>query len=111
MAIRSATGPGRQLRYALGAPWRAASYRLHRSVLYSWGFAGATPERLTFAPIDLRTADPTVALDIYAGRWVFSGDGVDVSGFSVFDAVSPTEDWGRQLHSFGWLRHLRASDM
>ncbi len=111
MAIRSATGPGRQLRYALGAAWRGASYRLHRSVLYSWRFAGATPERLTIAPIDLRTADPTVALDIYAGRWVFSGDGVDVSGFSVFDAVAPTEDWGRQLHAFGWLRHLRASDM
>ncbi len=45
------------------------------------------------------------------GAGVLSGDGVDVSGFSVFDAVSPTEDWGRQLHSFGWLRHLRASDM
>ena len=69
------------------------------------------PERLTIAPIDLRTADPTVALDIYAGRWVFNGDGVDVDGFSVFDAEAPNEEWARQLHAFGWLRHLRASDM
>ncbi len=111
MAIGSASGPGRQARYAFGAARRGLSYRLHRSVLYAWRYAGPTPERLTIAPIDLRTADPTMALDIYAGRWVFSGDGVDVSGFSVFDTVAPTEDWARQLHAFGWLRHLRASDL
>jgi uncharacterized heparinase superfamily protein len=83
---------------------------MHRSFIYRWRFASMASERLTIAPIDLRTADPTVALDIYAGRWVFSGDGVDVAGFSVFDTVPPHEDWSRQLHSFGWLRHLRASD-
>jgi uncharacterized heparinase superfamily protein len=99
------------MRFALGAATRALAFRIHGSVLYRWRYAGAMPDRLTIAPIDLRTADPTVALDIYAGRWVFSGDGVDVSGFSVFDAMPPNEDWSRQLHSFGWLRHLRASDM
>lgn len=111
MAIGSASGPGRQFRFAVSAASRAFAFRLHRSILYRWRYAGSMPERLTIAPIDLRTADPTVALDIYAGRWVFSGDGVDVSGFSVFDAVPPNEDWARQLHAFGWLRHLRASDM
>jgi uncharacterized heparinase superfamily protein len=80
-------------------------------LLYRWRYAGAMPDRLTIAPIDLRTADPTVALDMYAGRWVFHGDGIDVSGFSVFDAVAPNDEWARQLHSFGWLRHLRASDV
>jgi uncharacterized heparinase superfamily protein len=99
------------LGFAAGALARAFRFRLHASVLYRWRYAGAVPERLTIAPIDLRTADPTVALDIYAGRWVFSGDGIDVEGFSVFDAVPPNDDWARQLHSFGWLRHLRASDM
>jgi uncharacterized heparinase superfamily protein len=111
MAIRSAAGPGRQVRFALGAASRGLAFRLHGSWLYRWRFAGLASERLTIAPIDLRTADPTVALDIYAGRWVFSGDGVDVAGFSVFDTVPPNDDWSRQLHSFGWLRHLRASDM
>ena len=110
MAIGSPSGPGRQLRFALGAARRAIGYRLHSSLLYSWRYAGAMPDRLTIAPIDLRTSDPTVALDIYAGRWVFHGDGIDVSGFSVFDAVAPNEEWSRQLHSFTWLRHLRASD-
>jgi uncharacterized heparinase superfamily protein len=111
MAIGSASGPGRQLRFAFSAGRRALAFRLHASLLYRWRFAGQQPERLTIAPIDLRTADPTVALDIYAGRWVFNGDGVDIEGFSVFDAEPPNEEWARQLHAFGWLRHLRASDM
>ncbi len=99
------------MRFAFGATTRAVAFRLHASIFYRWRYSGALPERLTIAPIDLRTADPTVALDIYAGRWVFNGDGVDVEGFSVFDAIAPNEEWARQLHAFGWLRHLRASDM
>jgi uncharacterized heparinase superfamily protein len=110
MAVGSPSGPGRQFRFALGAARRAIGFRLHASLLYRWRYAGSMPDRLTIAPIDLRTSDPTVALDMYSGRWVFHGDGIDVSGFSVFDAVAPNEEWARQLHSFGWLRHLRASD-
>ncbi len=99
------------MRFAMGAVRRTAARRLHASVLYRWRYAGAVPERLLIAPIDLRTADPTIALDIYAGRWVFNPDGLDIDGFSVFDAEPPSHEWSRQLHSFGWLRHLRASDM
>ncbi len=111
MAIRSASGPGRQLRFAVGAARRSLAFRFHGSLLYRWRHARANAERLTIAPIDLRTADPTVALDIYAGRWMFNGDGLDIRGFSVFDAEPPTYEWARQLHSFAWLRHLRATDM
>ena len=111
MAIGSPSGQGRQARFAIGALLRTLALRFHSSIFYRWRYAGPVPERLLIAPIDLRTADPTAALDIYAGRWVFFGDGIDVEGFSVFDAEPPNEDWSRQLHSFGWLRHLRASDM
>ncbi len=111
MAIGSVSGQGRQMRFAIGAFARALAFRYHASLLYRWRYAGPVPERLLIAPIDLRTADPTVALDIYAGRFVFAGDGLDVDGISVFDAEPPTEDWARELHGFGWLRHLRASDM
>ena len=110
MAVGSVSGQGRQMRFAVSAAIRAASYRYHSSVLYRWRYAGRTPDRLLIAPIDLRTADPTVAHDIYEGRFVFSGTGVDVTGFSVFEAESPTEDWARALHGFSWLRHLRATD-
>jgi uncharacterized heparinase superfamily protein len=111
MAIGSTSGQGRQMRFAAGAMIRTVRHRFHASVFYRWRYAGGMPERVVIAPIDLRTADPTVALDIYAGRWVFFGDGIDVEGFSVFDAEPPNEDWSRQLHAFGWLRHLRATDM
>ena len=111
MAIGSVSGQGRQLRFAWSALRRQAALRFHGSFLYRWRYAGAIPERLLIAPIDLRTADPTVALDIYAGRFVFSGDGIDANGLSVFDAQPPSEEWSRQLHGFGWLRHLRATDM
>lgn len=111
MAVGSVSGQGRQMRFAVSAAIRAATYRYHSSILYRWRYAGRTPDRLLIAPIDVRTADPTVAHDIYEGRFVFAGTGVDVNEFSVFEAEPPTEDWARALHGFGWLRHLRATDM
>jgi uncharacterized heparinase superfamily protein len=111
VAIGSASGQGRQVRFAAGALRRAVTRRFHASLLYRWRYLGRVPERLLIAPIDLRTADPTVAHDIYAGRWVFNGDGLDIEGFSVFEAESPGIEWWRQLHAFGWLRHLRATDL
>ena len=111
MAIGPISGQGRQFRFAMNAMQRQMAFRYHASVFYRWRYAGAVPERLLIAPIDLRTADPTAALDIYAGRFVFSGTGVDAEGHSIFDAKPPTEEWARELHGFGWLRHLRATDM
>ncbi len=111
MAIGPISGQGRQFRFAMNAFSRQMAFRYHASFFYRWRYAGALPERLLIAPIDLRTADPTTALDIYAGRFVFSGTGVDAEGHSIFDANPPTEEWARELHGFGWLRHLRATDM
>lgn len=111
MAVGSVSGQGRQMRFAVSAAIRAASYRYHGSVLYRWRYAGRVPERLLIAPIDLRTADPTVAHDIYEGRFVFAGTGIAVEGFSVFDAEPSSEDWARTLHGFSWLRHLRATEL
>ncbi|WP_421725745.1 heparinase II/III family protein [Bauldia sp.] len=110
MAIGSVSGQGRQFRFALSAFSRQMAFRYHASLLYRWRYTGAVPERLLIAPIDLRTADPTTALDIYAGRFYFSGEGLDINGYSVFDVDPPSDAWARELHGFGWLRHLRATD-
>ena len=40
-----------------------------------------------------------------------AGEGIDADGLSVFDAEPPSDEWARELHGFGWLRHLRATDM
>lgn len=70
----------------------------------------AVPERLLIAPQDLRTADATNAADIYGGRFLFSGHLVETQGRSPFELHAVHEDWQRELHSFGWLRDLRAAD-
>ncbi|WP_237481069.1 heparinase II/III family protein [Lichenibacterium dinghuense] len=68
------------------------------------------PERLVIAPQDIRTADPTVAEDIYSGYFVFDGKAVNTRGASPFEVEPPSEAWAAALAGFGWLRHLRAAD-
>ncbi len=68
------------------------------------------PDRLVIAPQDIRTADPTIAGDIYSGRFAFVGQIVESGGQSPFETDPPSEEWARILHGFGWLRHLRVSD-
>ena len=111
MAFGAGSGRGRLVRFALASAWRRTRYAFHASLFYRWRYYGQVPERLLIAPTDLRTADPTIANDIYAGRFVFAGEVVDVAGFSVFEVEAPSRAWAERLHAFGWLRHLRASDL
>ena len=84
--------------------------RLYSGRFYRWRFRGSVPERLLIAPPDIRTADPTIAADIYSGLFVFAGQAVETGGRSPFEVEPPSEVWARMLHGFGWLRHLRAAD-
>ena len=68
------------------------------------------PERLLIAPQDIRTSDPTVAADIYAGYFTFSGRVVNTHGETPFNVPPPSNAWAVTLAGFGWLRHLRAAD-
>ena len=93
---------------------RIEARRLQRGITGSIRALGAlqhsTPSRLLIAPQDIRTADPTVATDIYAGHLVFGGSFVDAHGQSPFELTPPSDAWAETLHGFGWLRHLRAAD-
>ncbi|QBR69975.1 heparinase [Beijerinckiaceae bacterium] len=90
---------GLVLRRSLGAPWRAAI-----------GLRRRPPERLLIAPQDIRTSDPTLAADIYAGYFAFGGKIVNAHGRSPFELETGSAAWARALAGFGWLRHLRAAD-
>lgn len=70
----------------------------------------SAPERLLIAPQDIRTADPTIANDIYAGYFSFSGKVGKTHGGLPFEIAPPSEAWAETLAGFGWLRHLRAAD-
>ncbi|MDB5571976.1 MAG: Heparinase family protein [Hyphomicrobiales bacterium] len=68
------------------------------------------PQRLVIAPQDIRTSDPTIADDIYAGFFALGSRIVDTRGASPFGMASPSDEWEMALMGFGWLRHLRAAD-
>jgi uncharacterized heparinase superfamily protein len=72
-------------------------------------FGTPVPTRLLFAPQDLRTADPTIATDIYSGFFAFAGRAITTSGRSPFAFTPPSKAWAEALYGFGWLRHLRAA--
>jgi uncharacterized heparinase superfamily protein len=84
--------------------------RLNAHPMLRWRFASAMADRLLIAPQDLRTADPTRASEIYAGRFAFAGKIVICDGRSPFEIEPPSDEWADQLLGFGWLRHLRAAD-
>jgi uncharacterized heparinase superfamily protein len=105
--------------------WGPDRWRLYALALREAGFAiGAAfaglirpprflrprPRRILIAPQDLRTADPTVANEIYGGHFVFAGRAVFTEGRSPFEIDPPSRAWGEALYGFGWLRHLRAAD-
>jgi len=73
-------------------------------------FDGRAPSRLLIAPHDLRTADPTVAADIYRGRFSLSGTAVEIGAVSPFTLDPPSDAWEEELLGFSWLRHFHAAD-
>ena len=109
----SSLAPGERLRLRLHQAGRLGR-RLSLNPLFhpfrQWRDIAAGASELLLAPADLRTADPTLAMDIYRGRFVFAGQAVETEGQSPFRVVPPSPDWARGLHGFGWLRHLRASE-
>ncbi len=84
--------------------------RLNAHPLVRWRFVAARSDRLLMAPQDLRTADPTRASEIYAGRFAFAGKIVVCDSRSPFEMEPPSEEWAEALFGFGWLRHLRAAE-
>ena len=104
-------GPDRWRLYRLALREAARSVRGLSAPLARWPrLRPPTPGRLLFAPHDLRTADATVANDIYAGYFVFADRMLNTGGRSPFEFAAPSHAWGEAFYGFGWLRHLRAAD-
>ncbi|MDI7863068.1 heparinase II/III family protein [Rhizobiaceae bacterium n13] len=66
------------------------------------------PDRLIVAPTDLRAIDPFVAEEIMEGRFPLAGRVLETEGSSPFSLELPSKVFAAHLHSFRWLRHLRA---
>ena len=86
-----------------------ARHAVLASVFVRWWFRKGRRHRLTIVPQDLRTADPVRADELLGGHYAFAGKLVSLERQSPFLVRPPSEEWERVLHSFGWLRHLRAA--
>lgn len=103
-------GTARLVLFAGELALRRLVLSLERGPFSRWRWPGSMPERLVIAPQDIRTTDPTIATEIYAGLYAFAGKMVETGGRSPFDMPSPSSEWTKALHGFSWLRHLRAAE-
>ena len=88
---------------------RSAVRQLQQSVLLRWRYGGRPVEQLLLVPHDLRTADPSFATEIYHGHFGLAGSIALTGSESPFFISPPSLAWQRELHGFGWLRHLRVA--
>src|SRR6266851_6328005 len=89
---------------------RQAAGRLNGHPLLRWPLPQLRADRLLISPQDLRTADATLATEIYSGRFAFAGKVVVCDGRSIFAMEPPSDEWATALLGFGWLRHMRAAE-
>lgn len=89
---------------------RSAVSHVLKSPFYRWRFGGPSATHLVLIPQDIRTADPSFATEIYHGHFGLAGAVAFTNGASPFVLQPPNQVWLRELHGFGWLRHLRASE-
>ncbi len=82
---------------------------LLRSPLLRWRYHGDPIDHLLIMPQDLRTGDPSFASEIYSGHLGLAGEVALLGTESPFTIPPPSDGWERELHGFGWLRHLRAA--
>jgi uncharacterized heparinase superfamily protein len=68
-----------------------------------------TPSRVDLALPDIRPSDAFIADQIYSGTFPLAGRILHTEGHAPFILKMPSPRFARELHSFRWLRHLRAS--
>ncbi|MGB6347553.1 MAG: heparinase II/III family protein [Methyloceanibacter sp.] len=107
MATDPLAGPARSRAQAPRGPGALRRFMLMR--MASLAYPGTEAEQLLLAPQDLRTADPSFATEIYNGHLGLAGSLVELGALSPFEIAPPSDGWARELHGFGWLRHLRAA--
>jgi len=85
--------------------------KLARKAPLSRWMAGVPPAyHLLILPQDLRTGDPSFAVELYDGYFGLAGAAAPVGSASPFKVRPPSLPWQKELYGFGWLRHLHAAE-
>jgi len=88
---------------------RSTLARMRRSRLLMWQYASPAAEELLLTPPDLRPQDASFIVEVAAGSFGLAGRVANLKGRSPFAVEPPSGAWTRELHGFGWLRHLEAA--
>ena len=88
---------------------RAVTFTLS-SPLMRWRYAGNGADQILIVPQELRAADPSFWTEIAHGHFGLASEIAELKGASVFRVTPPSMAWERELHGFGWLRHLAATE-
>ncbi len=89
---------------------RKAISRLLYAPPLRWRYRSGGPNQLLIIPQDLRTTDPSFWPEYELGQFGLAGTLAILDDRSPFDVTPPSEAWYRNLHGFGWLRHMAAAD-
>lgn len=80
------------------------------SPLLRWRYGSAAPDQILIVPQELRAADPSFWFEVENDHFGLAAEIADLKGASPFRITPPSDSWSRQLHGFGWLRHLAATE-
>jgi uncharacterized heparinase superfamily protein len=75
-----------------------------------WLAGVPTAYHLLILPQDLRTGDPSFAVELYDGYFGLAGSAAAIGSESPFKIRPPSVPWQKELYGFGWLRHLHAAE-
>ncbi|MBS0269565.1 MAG: heparinase II/III family protein [Proteobacteria bacterium] len=88
---------------------RAVTFTLS-SPLMRWRYLGNGTDQILIVPQELRAADPSFWTEVAHGHFGLASEIADLKGASAFRVTPPSLAWERELHGFGWLRHLAATE-
>ncbi|MBS0238787.1 MAG: heparinase II/III family protein [Proteobacteria bacterium] len=88
---------------------RAVTFTLS-SPLMRWRYLGNGADQILIVPQELRAADPSFWTEVAHGHFGLASEIADLKGASAFRVTPPSLAWERELHGFGWLRHLAATE-
>lgn len=89
---------------------RRALTRALSSPFLRWRYGSAAAEQILIVPQELRAADPSFWFELENGHFGLASEIADLKGASPFRITPPSAAWARELHGFGWLRHMAAAE-
>ncbi len=79
-----------------------------RSSFYSFYLSKGKIDNIKFTPPDPWTGDPNIGEAIFQGRYNFGGQKYHAPDDPVWYPRGMFDEWLADMHSFSWLRHLKA---